>query len=346
MLSLVAPSYNNLQHLKNLYDSVCKYAPEIELIIIDDASEDGTWEYLTSLNNPNLTIDRVSQRQGHTILYDKGISMAKYDIIGILHADMMIGPNYVQNMIKHLTPGVVVSATRIEPPIHPPGNEKIIMDFGVDFDTWSPEAFERFCLDKQSEFEDKTTRGVFAPWILYKKDFQAIGGHDPKFAPYGYEDSDIFNRWILKGYKMVQSRDAFVYHLTCRGHRWNKGVGIDNSDYKDTMESKRKEYLRKWGTWVQNDEFQHPIIPPVYKKKFIISPSNPTLEEALEPWFNGGEDIMVEINSTNFTQNDFQIITQLNAIIKDSGEIGQFGLGNLKITINSLQEYQNDLIKV
>ena len=55
---------------------------------------------------------------------------------------------------------------------------------------------------------------------------------------------------------------------------------------------------------------------------------------------------MVEINSTNFTQNDFQIITQLNAIIKDSGEIGQFGLGNLKITINSLQEYQKDLIKL
>ena len=83
MLSLVVPSYNNLQHLKNLYTSVCKYAPEIELIIIDDASEDGTWEYLTSLTNPNLTINRVSQRQGHTILYDKGINMAKYDIIGI-----------------------------------------------------------------------------------------------------------------------------------------------------------------------------------------------------------------------------------------------------------------------
>jgi glycosyltransferase involved in cell wall biosynthesis len=348
MLSLIAPSYNNLQHLKNLYASVCKHAPEIELILIDDASEDDTWLYLNSIakENPNLLIYRSPTRQGHTILYDKGINMAKHDIIGILHADMMIGPNYVENMVKHLTPGVVVSATRIEPPIHPPGNEKIIMDFGVDFDTWDPTSFESFCLEKQSEFKDKTTNGVFAPWILYKNDFQAIGGHDPKFAPYGYEDSDIFNRWILNGYKMVQSRDAFVYHLTCRGHRWNKGIGIDNSDYKETMESKRKEYLRKWGSWVQNDESQHPIIPPVYKKKFIITPPNPFLEEILEPWFNNGEDIIVEINSINFTQNDFQIVTQLNAIIKDSGEIGQFSLGNLKITINSLQEYQKDLIKV
>ena len=112
------------------------------------------------------------------------------------------------------------------------------------------------------------------------------------------------------------------------------------------MESKRKEYLRKWGSWVKNDEFQHPIIPPAYKKKFIITPPNPVLEEILEPWFNNGEDIIVEINSTNFTQDDFQIITQLNEIIKDSGEIGQFNLGNLKITIKSLQEYQNDLIHI
>jgi len=220
------------------------------------------------------------------------------------------------------------------------------MDFGVDFDTWNPTAFEAFCLEKQSEFEDKTTRGVFAPWILYKRDFQAIGGHDPKFAPYGYEDSDIFNRWILKGYKMVQSRDAFVYHLTCRGHRWNKGVGIDNSDYKDTMESKRKEYLRKWGAWVQNDEFQYPIIPPVYKKSIIIKNGNSQLEEALEPWFNNGTDVEVEIDSNTFTQQDFQIIAQLNAIIKDSGEIGDFEIGNVKIRINSLQEYQNDLIYI
>jgi glycosyltransferase involved in cell wall biosynthesis len=346
MLSLVAPSYNNLQHLKNLYASVCKYAPEIELIIIDDASEDGTWEYLTSLDNPNLTIDRVSQRQGHTILYDKGINMAKHDIIGILHADMMIGPNYVENMVKHLTPGVVVSATRIEPPIHPPGNEKIIRDFGVDFDTWDPKSFESFCLEKQSEFKDKTTNGVFAPWILYKSDFQAIGGHDPKFAPYGYEDSDIFNRWILNGYKMVQSRDAFVYHLTCRGHRWNKGIGIDNSDYKDTMEAKRKEYLRKWGAWVQNDEFQHPIIPPVYKKKLNLTNSNPQLEQVLEPWFNGGEDIIVEVDGLNFTQQDYMYIHQLNDIIKNNNEVGEFTLGNLKVKVNSLQEQQHNYIKL
>ena len=348
MISLVAPSYNNLTHLKNLYSSVKKYAPEIELILIDDASEDGTWEYLETIakTDPNLVIYKSPTRQGHTILYDKGIDMAKHDIVGILHADMMIGPNYVENMTKHLKQGVVVSATRVEPPIHPAGKEKIIMDFGSDFDTWNPDGFEEYCIENQETYKDQTTRGVFAPWILYKQDFQAMGGHDPLFAPYGYEDSDIFNRWILNGYQMVQSRDAFVYHLTCRGHRWNKGIGIENSDYKQTMEEKRKAYLRKWGAWVQNDEYLHPIIPPVYKKKFILTTPNPQLEEILEPWFNGGEDIIVEINPQAFTNNDYYVINNLNAIVKDSGDIGTFQIGNLKITINQIVEYQDTLIKV
>ena len=87
-----------------------------------------------------------------------------------------------------------------------------------------------------------------------------------------------------------------------------------------------------------------PIVYPVYKKSVIINNSNPQLEEALKPWFNGGKDIIVEINGNLFNPQDFQYIQQLSAIIQDSGEIGTFNLGNLKITINSLNTYEKDLI--
>ena len=43
---------------------------------------------------------------------------------------------------------------------------------------------------------------------------------------------------------------------------------------------------------------------------------------------------------------DFQIIQQLPEIVKDSGQVGEFQLGNLFITIAQMNEYQNDLIKV
>jgi hypothetical protein len=54
---------------------------------------------------------------------------------------------------------------------------------------------------------------------MYKKDFLAVGGHDDLFAPQSKEDSDLFNRFILAGYKVIQSWDALVYHFTSRGSR-------------------------------------------------------------------------------------------------------------------------------
>lgn len=348
MITLVIPSYNNLKHVKNAYTSIRKHYPEVNLVLLDDGSNDGTWEWLNSLIKTDLylTIYKSEERVGHTILYDKGIELAKTDIIGILHADMLVGPNYIENLLKHLKPQTVVCATRVEPPLHPEGKEKIIRNFGLDFDDLNIEAFEQYTLEAQNEYKDQTSKGMFAPWILYKSDFQAIGGHDPGFAPFPYEDSDIFQRWILAGYELIQSRDSFVYHLTCRGHRWNEQVG-KNDNYFTIAEKKAREYyIKKWGSWVKNDEYQHPIIIPVYKKKLVLINSNPQLEEALNIWFNGGEDIIVEVDSNTFTQQDFNYIVQLNEIVKDSGEVGQFNLGNLKITINSLQEYQNDLIKL
>ena len=343
MISLVIPSYNNLRHLKNAYESVRKYYQDVELILIDDGSEDGTAEWLESLNDDNLIFWREEERKGHTILYDKGIKKSSNEIVGILHADMYIAPNYVENILKNLSPGKVVCGTRVEPPLHPPGKEKIIQDFGLDFDSLKIEDFYKFSQEEMIKSKDQTTRGMFAPWVLYKEDFLKIGGHDPGFAPFPYEDSDIFQRWILAGYELVQSRDALVYHLTCRGHRWNKEVGRNDDEFKIFEENARKYYLKKWGSWIKNDEFGHPILSPVYRKKIVIHNLKPGMEQ-LYDWFNEGEDIVVEVDGNKFTNQDFQLITQLNDIIQDSGEIGEFELGNLKVTITQIKEYQDELI--
>jgi hypothetical protein len=216
--------------------------------------------------------------------------------------------------------------------------------------------------------------------MLYKEDHFDIGGHDQRFTPFGYEDSDIFNRWILAGYEMIQSSDALCYHLTCRGHRWNKGVGIENPDYEQIMLRCRRDFIRKWGDWIQNDDYQYPIINPKYQVGIVVENCYYQLIQALEPWCSylyvdldefvlyGGEEqkyssfnidervkgfdpnkyvvkdnITVKINGDKFTQQDFQTIQQLSAIIQDSGEIGEFELGNLKIQIN---DYINELINL
>ena len=341
--TVIIPSYNTLEHLKNTYKSLKKYAPTVQIIIIDDASEDKTDTWLNSLNDANLTVIISETRKGHTYWYDEAMRRSTTDIVSILHSDMIIGPCYFKNMLRHLEPGKVVCATRIEPPIHPAGKEKIVKDFGDEADTFNWNAFELFCNEERTIKFGETTKGIFAPWMLYKKDHLSIGGHDQGFAPYGYEDSDIFNRWILAGYKMIQARDSLCYHMTCRGHRWNKGIGIENVDYQETMDKGRKYFLKKWGHWIKNDEYQYPIISPVYNKKLIIKNSNSSLEQFYD-WFNDIDDIVVEIDGNTFTQQDAQYITMLNDIVADSGANGTFELGNLSITINTIHDRSKDLI--
>jgi len=388
MISFIIPSYNNLKHLKNVYASIKRNEPDAEIIIIDDASTDGTTEWVKEIQKKDdeLITFRTDVRVGHTVLYDAGIRLATNEIVGILHADMIVGPNYVKNILKHLKRGKVVCGTRIEPPLHPAGKEKIIKDFGMDFDSLDIKGFEDFCVNEQLSNQDATTAGMFAPWVLYKEDFEKIGGHDDLFAPFPYEDSDIFQRWILAGYELIQSRDAFVYHLTCRGHRWTDEVGKDDDYYKIQTKKAAKNWLRKWGSWIRNDEYQYPIITPKYNVGFAVKNANLETVRLLEPLCdrlyvedeNGVlaayyydeeqkntkfdlkqrvvslehntptdyEDIVVEFDWKLITQQSFQILQQLHHIIKDSGEIGKFNLDIFTITINQIEDYTPNLINL
>ena len=373
--TVIIPSYNTLPHLKNTYESIKRYGVDVDIIIIDDASEDGTAEWLVSLSDERLNRVLSPERKGHTYWYDEGMRMAETDIVSILHSDMIIGPGYFENLSKHLERGKVVCATRIEPPIHPAGKEKIVRDFGDEADSFKWEPFEEFVNKEKQDSLDKTTKGIFAPWMLYKQDHLSIGGHDQRFAPYGYEDSDIFNRWINAGYEMVQARDSLVYHMTCRGHRWNKGVGIENPDYRATMDKNAREFLRKWGDWIQNDEYQYPIINPKYNKGIVLYRGKPLLLGTLEPWCDnlyvdmkqaiidayiekeqpntvvdlskkihtidaeGADDIMIYIDGSKFSSTDGQYVQQLAAILnQNKPEEGRFKIGNVEIEIIKYNE--------
>ena len=286
-VTLVIPSSNNLRHLKNAYASIKTHACHCKIVMLDDGSTDGTTEWLAGISDDNITaIYRSDKRVGHTILYDKGIELAQTEVVGIMHADMILGPYYLENLLKHLQKETVVCATRVEPPLHPAGKEKIIRDFGTDFDNLNLDAFEAYVLEAQHEYKDLTTNGMFAPWIIYKEDFVAMGGHDALFAPFPYEDSDIFQRWILHGYELIQSRDAFVYHLTCRGHRWTDEIGKDDDYFKDASAKAARNYIRKWGSWIENDEYQRPILKPRYDIGIVVENCDASLLLSLEPWFN------------------------------------------------------------
>ena len=314
-------------------------------------------------------------------MFDKGIEMARTDIIMAFHSDMVACKDLDKNILKYLERGKVVSATRVEPPLHPDGPEKILRNYGIETDEFN---FDTWYEGSEKLKENKTTEGIFAPWCMYKEDFLAVGGHDELFAPQSKEDSDLFNRFQLNGYKFIQPWDALVYHFTSRGSRFNKhaggAAGQNSNEWIETTTRNGRNFIRKWGHFIKHDPLMKPIIPPRYDIGLIVKNSQDVqLIEALEPWcttiyvdasrenyieleqkntlYNLSEkvlpydnekinEILINIDGKLFNQEDFKIIQQLSEIIKDSGQVGEFELGNLFINIIEMNEYQNDLIKV
>jgi glycosyltransferase involved in cell wall biosynthesis len=302
-ISFIIPSRNNLKYLQQAVYSILRYYKDRhDLVLLDDASTDGTWEWIESLSEPNIIKYRNEgpDRVGHTILYDKGVELSRTEVFTIFHADMITTPNHIPNLLKHLKPQTVVSATRIEPPLHPPGPEKFVKAYGFEPEEFDKISFESFTKSQEQIDCDRITDGIFAPWCMYKQDFQAIGGHDPLFAPMELEDSDIFNRMFLAGYQLIQSRDSFVYHMTCRGSRFKDGLEIeaqiplpdgttwykpkDSEEYKALRAIKFREWWRKWGSNVLHDDLMMPIVAHKYNTAFVIRNANSQLVEILEPW--------------------------------------------------------------
>jgi hypothetical protein len=123
---------------------------------------------------------------------------------------------------------------------------------------------------------------------MYKEDFLAIGGHDPLFAPQSKEDSDLFNRFVLNGYKVLQTWEGLVYHFTSRGSRFNKhaggAAGQNSNEWIHTTTKNGREFIRKWGHFVKHDSLMKPIIPSKYDIGFIVKNCSNQLLAILEPW--------------------------------------------------------------
>ena len=312
---------------------------------------------------------------GIAAIYNDIAKKATTDFIIIYHADMIAGKDVDYNLYKQWKHGTIVSATRIEPPLHPADPAKIVDNFGL----WPEENFtDGFKKEQFNQFvennldNDKITKGVFAPWLIHTKDYWEVGGHDETLNSHS-EDRDLFNRFLLNGFDFVQPWNAMVYHLTCRGGQFEHAISTENLQTKSESwnalaAENTKKFIRKWGTTPLYNEFQYPIVAPKYNIGLIINNASMDLVIFLEPYFttiytnNLGQvegvsklkdindeltnDIFVTLNAEQLTNENIGFLFQLPHILKQSGEIGSMKYDIFNLYIKSLTEYQNDLIKV
>ncbi len=388
VLSFVIPSRNNLSYLKWGYESLRKnLGYRHQILLGDDFSSDGTWEWLRKVkkkdHNVKIYRNKGPERKGIVYWYDFLCREADNEKVMFLHSDMYICPGLDEEVLSLLEPSVVVSATRIEPSLHPPGPEKILADYGIepkDFDE------QKFLRDLPTMQKDRITEGVFAPWAIMKDDYWKVGGHDDLFAPQSKEDSDIFNRFMLSGFKFKQTWKGMVYHLTSRGSRFNPmsggAPGKDSPEWQHTTTKNMRNFIRKWGTPVLHDEYMKPIIKPKYDMGFVVRNVDENLLSMLEPWCSTiyvdcsdeivrsyidkeqdnttmelsrrilpiqsprDNDVIIKFDALELLAevDNFKYINMFPDIIQDSGEVGEMELEIFKFEIYSLKTYEKDLM--
>lgn len=102
-LTVIIPTYNRAGLIKYAIESLdAKYHPGVsmEIIVVDDGSEDGTWTYIEK-NHPQVRLIR-NDKKGAASARNKGLAAAQGKYIVYLDSDDLIGPNYFAKKIAFL----------------------------------------------------------------------------------------------------------------------------------------------------------------------------------------------------------------------------------------------------
>ena len=373
-ISLLAAVKNNLDYTKHFYTTTRQLYPEVEICFSSYNSTDGTNEWLESLSNDPYTKVFYTDDYGcFSDNYNKAAELATKDYILYVHNDIVLAPNFLETMEKYVNDNTIVSYSTIEPPIFS-GHErpgKLIKDFGDSLDNFNLKGLYEFVIEKQIEYKDKTLEDISFFMCIPRKTYLEIGGLDNLYDPMFCEDIDLCVRFKLLGLKFIMALDAITYHFVSKTSRFseeykNKTALIERNS--------NLNFIRKWGTFVKPIEA---LLPNKYNIAFVVESCNLELLAALEPWcdriyiddemgvllaayyenehkntsydltkrilntkYNNPKDendIIVEFNAKQLTQQSFSIIQQLSEIIKESGEVGLFELDIFKIHIYSLE---------
>jgi glycosyltransferase involved in cell wall biosynthesis len=94
MISIIIPTRNRLGFLKEAVASVsAQDYPDRETIIVDDASEDGTWGWLSSPRDPQTKSFRLPQHGERSAARNFGLAQAKGDFVMFLDDDDLLVPH-------------------------------------------------------------------------------------------------------------------------------------------------------------------------------------------------------------------------------------------------------------
>ncbi|NMG58312.1 glycosyltransferase family 2 protein [Geitlerinema sp. P-1104] len=235
--TVIIPTYNRLPILKKCLQGLeqQQLTPPMagyEVIVVDDGSNDGTWEWLDSYQTKICQLRCFQQKNaGPAAARNLGLDQAKGDIIVFIDSDLVVTENFLQAHAQGLKQGMETL-----------GHQRLFTYGAVintcNFDNPTAEPY------KLTDFSAAyfATGNVAIPKHLLDK----VGNFDTRFKQYGWEDLELGVRLKKIGVKLIKCPEAAGYH-------WNPAFSLDRLPSLIEREQQRAKtgvlFYQKHPTW-------------------------------------------------------------------------------------------------
>ena len=209
LVSIYVQAYNRLEKTRYCVECVLKYTNEIdyELILVDNGSSDGTYEYFQKVPWKNKQIIRVSKNIGMTFPWYtiRQIYRGKY-LAGIPN-DVYVTKNWLKNLLRCLESDSRIGF--VNPVSCNVSNlQEVVLPFGT-LDEMQEQAAVFNCSDP-SKWEERLR--LIALLCIYKREvLDLVGIPDCGFA-HSFNEDDYAARLRHVGYRLMLCKDTYVHH--------------------------------------------------------------------------------------------------------------------------------------
>ena len=243
-VSVVVVTYNNLDLTKVCLDSLGRHSdyPNLELIVVDNASADETPAYLRAWEaaDSNRHVILNPDNRGFAAANNQGLAAATGEYLVMLNNDTHVTPGWVATLVGHLqrTPTLGM----LGPVTNNIGNEARI-DIRYDDMEQMLQAAADYTARHAGQLTPLHTAAFFCvamPRGVYEK----VGELDEAFGIGMFEDDDYCRRVQQAGWSIACADDVFIHHHLSAS--FNK---IKQEKRQAMFEQNKAIYEAKWGTW-------------------------------------------------------------------------------------------------
>lgn len=231
-LSIIIVNFNTKDLLKKCLESI-KLPFDYEIIIVDNASTDGSLQSINSLEWPNLKIIHNKENLGFARAVNQGIKESQGEFILLLNSDIIVKPKVIDKLVafarQYPEAGVVggkllnLDGSTQGSCFNLPTVGWIIKEFWFGQKNFSVTQKYAPLGDKPIEVESV----IGAVFLIPRKIINKIGLLDERYFMY-FEDLDYCRRVRKNGYKVYYLPEAEFIHahgasgknISSQTHKW------------------------------------------------------------------------------------------------------------------------------